>query len=539
MIVRERFQAIWHRVARGPRHTVPPPAPPHSPGAELQSERSLIIQARQAAGELSQLQQLPDLPVDSIPGYTLIREIGRGGMGVIYEAQQKEPPRPVALKIMRGRSRNQRRLRLFRQEMETLARLSSPGIAAIYGAGSTEDGRHFFAMELVRGVSLNQYARLKQLSTREQLQLFRRVCEAVHYAHQRGVIHRDLKPSNIIVDAEGNPKILDFGLARITDAEESTQDAIDAGKIMGTLPYMSPEQAQGRHDEVDVRSDIYSLGIILYELLTERLPYDMQLLTQADARRAIGTASPVPPSDLRREVRGDVELIVLKALEKDPDRRYPSAIAFAEDIRRYLGNEPILARPSSAAYEFRKFLARHKALPIYATAAAGLLISFVAWWNRENALELERQMYDAQRQRSVAEWQAKERARQKQELQALRAEVADSLERLAAQLLATSDFEAAALLLRECLSVRRASGGEPAQQAWSEILLGRALTATGEFDEAERLLLRGYAALPSAAPDDRRSQAREYIVALYERWGRLELASAWRSRADSDPSEEP
>ena len=325
----------------------------------------------------------------SIGPYRVVREIGRGGMGVVYEAEQQQPRRPVALKvILGGRHIDAEAVRMFQREADSLARLRHPSIASIYQSGSTEDGQHFFAMELVQGRTLSEHLEAGGGATtrrdlRRRLATFRKICAAVAYAHQRGVIHRDLKPSNILVlprQADGTDdapdiKVLDFGLARITDPEAEAVTAVTAiGRIQGTLPYMSPEQVRGRRDDVDVRTDVYSLGVIAYRMLTGRLPYH---LDGADFPEAARIVCEVAPRPLRPAAGGrvkfdhDLEVIVLRALEKEPGRRYASVAALDEDLGRYLAGQPILARPPSAAYQIRKLVARHR-LP-FATAAMALI----------------------------------------------------------------------------------------------------------------------------------------------------------------------
>ncbi|MDM7916904.1 MAG: tetratricopeptide repeat protein, partial [Candidatus Eisenbacteria bacterium] len=233
---------------------------------------------------------------------------------------------------------------------------------------------------------------------RSRLALFVQICDAIHYAHQRGVIHRDLKPANILIvgETEGDAasatpgvsrtaragpqvKILDFGLARIVDPEAGTATAsTEVGRIQGSLPYMSPEQARGATDAIDVRTDVYSLGVIFYELLTDRRPYETEGLLIHEAVRVIWEEPPRRPSGTWRQLRGDLETIVLKALEKDPDRRYQSVHALAEDVERYLANQPILARPASAAYQMRKVIARHQGAFAFAVTLAILLVGFAA-----------------------------------------------------------------------------------------------------------------------------------------------------------------
>jgi serine/threonine protein kinase/Tfp pilus assembly protein PilF len=317
-----------------------------------------------------------------IGGYQISRVVGEGGMGVVFQAEQEYPRRMVALKVIKPGFANAELLRRFERESQVLARLQHPGIAQIYEAGAADMGfgpQPYFAMEFIRGVPLREYAESNQLSTRQRLELMAKVCDAVEHAHQRGIIHRDLKPGNILLDETGQPKILDFGVARVTDSDVQATRQTDVGQLIGTLAYMSPEQVMADPLELDTRSDVYALGVILYELLANRLPYSLSHQLH-EAVRAIREEDPTRLSSISRAYRGDVETIVAKALQKDKGRRYTSAAELASDIRRHLADEPITARPASTSYQLRKFARRHK-VPVIATAAvfavltAGVVVS--------------------------------------------------------------------------------------------------------------------------------------------------------------------
>ncbi len=345
------------------------------------------------------------LPEDvAVSGYTILREIGRGGMGVVYEAEQHEPRRRVALKVLHGPGGDERRDRLFQKEIHLLARLRHPGIATIYSSGQTGDGRQFFTMELVTGELLNVYVAGKNPSLRDRLELFARICEAVAHAHEHGVIHRDLKPSNILVDADGHPHIVDFGLARATDPRAGlTVTVTHTGILLGTLPYMSPEQARGEHDAVDERSDVYALGVILYELLTGYAPYKLG----ANLIQAIKAICDEPPRPLRqfaRDLPGDVQAVALKALEKDVTRRYASVRALWQDVQRYLRGEPVLAsQPGSLRILVRR-VSRHRTT--WAPIAAAVLLVALSWaggqwWRGQRQRQAEHQSLAAARRAAI------------------------------------------------------------------------------------------------------------------------------------------
>jgi WD40 repeat protein len=318
----------------------------------------------------------PPLSAPSFIGrYRLVRLLGEGGMGAVYEAEQDHPRRLVALKVIRPGLVSPTLLKRFMHEAEILGRLHHPGIAQIYEAGVAEDGKPFFALELIRGLPLDEYVRLRGVPTPARLELVARVCDAVQHAHDQGVIHRDLKPGNILVDDSGQPRVLDFGVARMTGADLlTTSDRTRTGQLVGTLSYMSPEQVTADPGAMDGRSDVYTLGVILFELLTGEFPYLLQDLPLPEAVRLIREHEPSRLGSIDTQLRGDVETIVAKALEKDPARRYPSAAELARDIRRHLRAEPILARPPSALYHLSKFARRHKAV-VAAVLGIGLALA--------------------------------------------------------------------------------------------------------------------------------------------------------------------
>jgi non-specific serine/threonine protein kinase/serine/threonine-protein kinase len=323
--------------------------------------------------------------------YRVSRLVGVGGMGEVYEAEQENPRRRVALKIVRGNRLTPELRRRFEHEVRILASLQHPGIAQIYEAGSMpgetradgseSPGAPYFAMEFIEGEPLTSFAASRSLPVPDRLELFLRVCQAVEHAHQKGVIHRDLKPANILVapatpastasgstlaDTLGQPKVLDFGVARATDGDLTlTSVHTEIGKLVGTLPYMSPEQADGDPASLDTRSDVYALGVVLYELLSGKLPYEVKGdagARVANALRVIREVDPTPLSSVDRVFRGDLDTIVGKALEKDRDRRYQSVGELAGDIRRYLHDQPIVARRASAWYELQKFARRNRGM---------------------------------------------------------------------------------------------------------------------------------------------------------------------------------
>lgn len=297
--------------------------------------------------------------------YRILGIIASGGMGCVYEAMQEAPRRRVALKVIKVGAASEMALHRFQFEAQILAKLSHPNIAQIYEAGTweSENGEApFFAMEYIPGAqSLVAFAQKKDLSMRDRLALFAKVCDAVHHGHQKGVIHRDLKPDNILVDSNGDPKIIDFGVARATDADLAvTTMQTTMGQLIGTLQYMSPEQCDADPDRIDTRSDVYALGVILFQLLSGKLPYDLRRQAIHEAVRVIKETRPTSMATISGTLKGDIDTIALKAMEKDRDRRYQSAAEFANDIQHFLNNEPILARPLSIGYQVNLFTKKYK-----------------------------------------------------------------------------------------------------------------------------------------------------------------------------------
>lgn len=352
--------------------------------------------------------------------YTVRRIVASGGMGVVYEATQDTPHRTVALKAMRGGilsgTSAQRR---FRHEVEILGRLQHPNIARIYEAGVHEDGPGpvlpFFAMEWIDGQPITTYARHNNLNTADRLQLMITVCHAIHYAHQKGVIHRDLKPTNILVTDPptcgdragaalgGKPVVLDFGVARATRSDlKATTLLTDVGQIVGTMPYMSPEQMLGDPQEVDVRSDVYALGVLLHVLLCDRLPFEVENKTVPEIIRIVREEDLRPLTIDGHRQRGDLETISTMALARDPEKRYQSASDLAGDLERYLAGEPIVAHPPSTVYQLRRLFQKHR-LPVAVGTIVAVVVVACAIGASMMAIQLNNQRDAEAQQRRLAE----------------------------------------------------------------------------------------------------------------------------------------
>lgn len=387
----------------------------------------------------------PEQAGSRIGPYTLIETIGEGGFGIVYLAEQSKPVRRrIALKIIKPGMDTKEVIARFEAERQALALMDHPGIARVFDAGTAESGRPYFAMELVKGVPITQYCDQSNLTTRERLELFVEVCRAIHHAHQKGIIHRDIKPSNVLIamlEGRATPKIIDFGVAKAINQRLTEHTLATAfSQIVGTPLYMSPEQAEMSPIDVDTRSDIYSLGVLLYELLTGTTPFERERLRQAtydELRRIIreeepprpsaristmgGAATPVAetrrtvPAKLRQLLRGELDWIVMKAMDKDRARRYETVNAFAADIERFLNFEPVSACPPSVTYRLRKLVRRNRPAFIASTAVLAAVTAggIMSAWQATRAKSAEQHasdllasaLADADLYEGQAEWQ--------------------------------------------------------------------------------------------------------------------------------------
>jgi len=487
--------------------------------------------SRDSAGSPEAPLRFPD--EEQIGPYRLLNVIGEGGFGLVYLARQDRPVRRVvALKVLKAGMDTGQVVARFEAERQAMALMDHPGIAHVFDAGATSSGRPYFVMEHVSGERITAYADRRKLTTAERLALFLDVCDAVQHAHQRGIIHRDLKPSNLLVETKGDrarPKVIDFGIAKALSAPLTERTLFtEAGQMIGTPEYMSPEQAEPGGQNVDTRSDIYSLGVILYELLTGTLPFEPRSLrggTPAEIQQRIREQEPERPSTrvstrgddsaevarnrrtdpktLRRTLRGDLDWITMKALEKDPSRRYASASELAADVQRYLDQEPVLAGPPSAGYRIRKFVRRNRT----AVVAAGLVsLALVAGivgttWGllrarseRDDAVEAreetERLRVQERRQRQAAERASRLEAKQR--------EVAEKAVNFLVRVLGQANPEEALradtrvrdLLDYATVEVGRQFGRQPEVEARLRWVIGHIRCVLGEYRKARPELER-------------------------------------------------
>ncbi len=463
---------------------------------------------------------LSESPGDRIGRYKLLQKIGEGGCGVVYMAEQEEPVRRrVALKVIKLGMDTRSVIARFEAERQALALMDHPNIAKVLDAGATEMGRPYFVMELVRGIKITDFCDENTLPTEERLKLFVQVCQAIQHAHQKGIIHRDLKPSNILVadhDGVPVPKVIDFGIAKATTNQPLTDKTLFTAfeQFIGTPAYMSPEQAKLSGLDIDTRSDIYSLGVLLYELLTGKTPFDARELLEAgldQMRRIIREEEPVRPStrlstmldaDLTTVAKyrhseparlpgligGDLDWIVMKCLEKDRARRYETANGLAADLQRHLANEPVVARPPSTAYRFQKAFRRHKvafAAGVAITAALVLGLALSLW-----SFYRERQAY----QRAVAAELEQSRLRAEAEQarldeQSMRVQIGEQLNYLGVEFLERGKLDAAEVTLRRSFGLHRKFLGN---QAGNTVMavgnLAIVLATEGRPEEAAGLI---------------------------------------------------
>jgi len=374
--------------------------------------------------------------------YKLLQEIGEGGFGVVYQAEQTEPVRRiVALKILKAGMDTRQVVARFEAERQALALMDHPNIAKVLDAGATEGGRPYFVMEIVKGIPITEYCDQARLDTAARLALFQEVCHAVQHAHQKGIVHRDLKPGNVLValhDGRPFPKVIDFGIAKATDPHLTDKTLFtEFRQMIGTPEYMAPEQAEMSGLDIDTRADVYSLGVMLYELLTGTKPHDLKTLAQKgydEILRTIREVDPQRPSarvstmgrelegvaskrhtagrTLGRALRGDLDWIVMKALEKDRSRRYETATALALDLQRHLDHEPVAACPPSPAYRARKYVRRHRlgvaaASVVLATLVSGSVLAFTGYADAAERRERARGLHEA----AARDQEAAERSR--------------------------------------------------------------------------------------------------------------------------------
>lgn len=528
------------------------------------------------------------LAPDRLAGYKILRTLGQGGMGVVYLAKREDSnfAQRVALKVIKRGMDTDDIVRRFEVERKVLSGLNHPGIARLIDGGTTEDGRPYFALEYVEGVPLDKYCDAQRLSTTQRIELFRKVCAAVHYAHQNLIVHRDLKPGNILVTSDGQPKLLDFGIAKLLNPSMfEVAEITGPGLRLMTPEYASPEQVRG--DPITTASDVYSLGVMLYELVTGRRPYKFKTRLQHEIQRIIceeeperpstmisrlrevEASTPAAPSDamtsqqiaavregdverLRKKLRGDIDDIVLKALEKSPQRRYSSAEQFAEDLARHLSGQPVTARPASAAYKFQKFVRRNRGpvaagVALFLVLAAGVATTTAQWQRAEGEREVALAAQAvAQEQRAAAE--AARDVADEQRAAAENAKAVAQEQRAAAEAArAIADEQRAqaenAKAVAEAARVEAQTQKERAEAAWNDLWtlstrfidqFHAAVTKLPGSLPARELLVNTGAEymdkLVASAGDDTDKQVT--LAAIYERLGQIQADMKGGSKGD-------
>ncbi|MGZ3480327.1 MAG: tetratricopeptide repeat protein [Myxococcaceae bacterium] len=516
---------------------------PKDGGSEMGLEDTLPLLRSEASVNAASLEE-PGVTPAEIGPYRLLEPIGEGGMGEVWLAEQLQPVRRrVAVKLIKPGLDTRQVIARFESERQTLALLDHPAIARVIDAGSTAEGRPYFVMEYVDGVRLNLYCDTHRLSTRERLELFCQVCDAVQHAHQKAIIHRDLKPSNILVgelDGRPQPKIIDFGIAKAAGGQQLTGQTFltEVGAMLGTPEYMSPEQADPG-GEVDTRTDVYSLGVVLYELLTGELPFPPEELrggSREELRRRIREVDPPRPSTkvttpgarasdnavarstetggLARMLRGDLDAIILKALEKDRARRYGSASDLAADIQRHLRHEPVLARTPSASYRVARYVRRHRVGVAIAVGLVLLLLGFAT----STAVQARRIARERDRANAALETARREAAASRRVTDFLTGmfKVSDPSEARG------NSITARELLDRASKDVETGLAGDPELQARMMDTMGGVYAMLGLYPRAVELLQRAVAVrtrvLGVDDPDTLRSSSK--LGATYTRSAR-------------------
>jgi tetratricopeptide (TPR) repeat protein/tRNA A-37 threonylcarbamoyl transferase component Bud32 len=437
----------------------------------------------------------PAFSPDSFAGYQILKELHRGGQGVVYQAIQKSTKRKVALKVMReGPFATAAEEARFEREVQILGQLNHPNIVAIHDSGQAA-GCHYFVMDYISGQPLDVWMASGERSVEETLRLFAKICNAVNAAHLRGITHRDLKPSNIRVDDNGEPHILDFGLAKVAHSPEEASLMTLTGQFVGSLPWASPEQAEGVPSKIDLRTDVYSLGVILHQMLTGRFPYEV-IGNMRDVLDRIMKAEPERPSTIRKRINDEVETIVLKCLAKERERRYQSAGELARDIGHYLAGEPIEAKRDSAAYVLRKYLRKYR-LPVGVAAGFAVvvtvgLVGSLTFWRQavvaRGQAEERRVTAEASEAKAVAE--ADEAKKQRDKAERIADFMAQTLSGVGPRVALGRDTQ----MLGEMMdaAAKRIEDGElqatPEAELRLRLTIGMVYWELAVFDSAERML---------------------------------------------------